>query len=118
MHIVRIYTGEDGESHFEDIDIDFEDHGPIGRISNLWRGKGVIFREVDGELFVDRRKGEQWVPASPSAAKAVLEKSQSACSIAARILPTCGAPKSPDEPKRRLPLSDTEKNAMREFLGL
>ena len=53
MHIVRIYTGEDGESHFEDIDIDFEDHGPIGRISNLWRGKGVIFREVDGDYDYD-----------------------------------------------------------------
>ena len=53
MKIVRVYTGDDGASHFEDLDIELEDRGAMGRISELWRGKGVIFREVDGDYALD-----------------------------------------------------------------
>ncbi|MFU8814509.1 MAG: hypothetical protein ACNA7W_04125 [Pseudomonadales bacterium] len=49
MKLVRIYTGGDGRSHFEDVTLELADHGPMGRISELWRGKGVLFREVDGD---------------------------------------------------------------------
>lgn len=49
MSLVRVYTGEDGRSHFEDVVIDLAEHGPMGRISELWKGKGVMFREVDGD---------------------------------------------------------------------
>ena len=51
--MLRVYTGDDGASHFEDVDIDLDDQGPMGRISRLWRGKGVIFREVDGDYALD-----------------------------------------------------------------
>ena len=53
MKIVRVYTGDDGASHFEDLDIELEDRGAMGRISELWRGKGVTFREVDGDYALD-----------------------------------------------------------------
>ena len=53
MQVVRIYTGDDGESHFEDIDIDLEDRGSLGRISELWPGGGVVFREVQGDYKYD-----------------------------------------------------------------
>jgi len=53
MQFVRVYTGDDGRSHFEDGRIDLEDMGAMGRISKLWRGKGVIFREVDGDYALD-----------------------------------------------------------------
>jgi hypothetical protein len=46
VHVTRIFTGTDGESHFEDVDIELEDRGEIGRLSPLVPGKGVIFRET------------------------------------------------------------------------
>ena len=49
MNIVRIYTGDDGESHFQDVDVPLNDHGAAGRMSELLRAKGVIFREVSGD---------------------------------------------------------------------
>ena len=53
MNIVRIYSGDDGESHFEDVEVEMENRGNIGRISDLWRGKGVMFREVEGDYEID-----------------------------------------------------------------
>jgi len=53
MKALRVFTGADGASHFEDLDIDLNDHGASGRISELWRGKGVMFREVDGDYALD-----------------------------------------------------------------
>lgn len=46
MQITRLYTGEDGESHFEDIEIPLEDAGDIGRLSELEEATGIIFRET------------------------------------------------------------------------
>lgn len=54
MRVVRVYAGDDGESHFEDVDIEVSsDGGGIGRLSKLIRGPGVIFREVDGSYDLD-----------------------------------------------------------------
>ena len=53
MYVVRVYTGDDGESHFEDVAIDLEDQGLGGRISRLIRGSGVMFREVDATYDLD-----------------------------------------------------------------
>lgn len=49
MKVVRVFTGVDGRSHFEDLDIALESQGPFGRMSDLWPGRGVVFREVDGD---------------------------------------------------------------------
>ena len=53
MQVVRIYTGDDGQSHFEDVDVELEDLGERGQISPLWGGSGVQFREVAGDYFLD-----------------------------------------------------------------
>lgn len=54
MELVRVYTGSDGQSHFEDVTIEFENHDSLtGAISTLWPGSGVMFREVDGSYSLD-----------------------------------------------------------------
>lgn len=53
MWITRIYTGSDGESHFEDRDIPLEDGGSIGRLSALIPATGLILRETGPEYDYD-----------------------------------------------------------------
>ena len=53
MKIVRIYTGADGESHFEDVAVALSDDGHLGRMSKLVPARGVIFREVGGDYALD-----------------------------------------------------------------
>lgn len=53
MQITRIYTGLDGESHFEDRDIPLKDGGPIGRLSALIPATGLILRETGPEYDYD-----------------------------------------------------------------
>lgn len=49
MQITRLYTGDDGEAHFEDIEIPLADAGDIGRLSQLQPATGIIFRETGPE---------------------------------------------------------------------
>ena len=53
MLITRVYTGSDGKSHFEDVEIELLDKGPMGSISSLWSAKGVQFRKVSGDYDLD-----------------------------------------------------------------
>ena len=53
MKITRMYTGEDGESQFEDIDISLGDPGSPDRRSELVKATGIIFRETSGEYNVN-----------------------------------------------------------------
>lgn len=54
MKITRIYTGDDGESHFEDIEVPLVDHGGgIGAISKLEGATGILFRETEGDYNFD-----------------------------------------------------------------
>ena len=53
MKIVRIYTGADGESHFEDTEVAFGEQGIYGRLSEMVPARGVIFREVAGDYDLD-----------------------------------------------------------------
>ncbi len=53
MQIVRIYSGADGESHFEDVAVEFPEDGAMGRISKMVKARGVLFREVDGDYDLD-----------------------------------------------------------------
>ncbi len=53
MHVTRIYSGDDGESHFEDVEIPLEDLGDIGRMSKLMGATGIVFREVSGDYHYD-----------------------------------------------------------------
>jgi hypothetical protein len=53
MDIVRIFTGADGRSHFEDLTVALEDFGMRGQISALWPGRGVQFRTAPPNYFLD-----------------------------------------------------------------
>ena len=53
MLITRVYTGSDRKSHFEDVEIEMLDQGPMGSISSLWSAKGVLFRKVSGDYDLD-----------------------------------------------------------------
>src|SRR5262245_33184802 len=56
MKIVRIYPDADGESRFEDVDLDLEPfvaHGLRTASSELWPTKAVQFRNVDDDFESD-----------------------------------------------------------------
>jgi hypothetical protein len=53
MKITRIYTGDDGESHFEDVEVPLVDRGHIGAISPLEQATGIVFRETGGDYDFD-----------------------------------------------------------------
>ncbi len=53
MQVTRIYTGDDGESHFQDIEIPLKDLGDLGRVSEVLGATGIIFREVAGDYHYD-----------------------------------------------------------------
>ncbi len=53
MKVVRVYAGDDGESHFEDVRIELSKAGLGSRLSSLVSGPGVMFREVDGDYDLD-----------------------------------------------------------------
>jgi len=46
MKVTRIYTGEDGESHFAELDIPLRDAGQIGALSEQFPVGSIIFRET------------------------------------------------------------------------
>lgn len=53
MKVTRLYTGPDGESHFEDVDIPLDDTESVDRRSELIKTTGIIFRETSGEYDLD-----------------------------------------------------------------
>ena len=53
MKATRIYTGSDGVTHFEDIEIPLSDRGDIGNLSELEPATGIIFRETPGSYDYD-----------------------------------------------------------------
>lgn len=53
MTIVRLYTGSDNQSHFEDVRIPLKSTGKIGFISELMKATGIVFRETAGDYNYD-----------------------------------------------------------------
>ena len=53
MKVTRVYTGDDGESHFEDIEVPLADRGAFGSISELVSATGVVFRETGPDYDLD-----------------------------------------------------------------
>lgn len=49
MKVVRLYTGPDNKSHFEDLQIPLKDGGKVGFLSELMKATGVVFRETTGD---------------------------------------------------------------------
>ena len=52
MKVTRLYSGADGESHFQDIDFPVNGAGPE-KLSELVKATGIIFRETTGVYDVD-----------------------------------------------------------------
>lgn len=53
MRVLRVYTGDDGESHFEDLEIALSSRGDVGKLSELVRATAIIFRETDARYSLD-----------------------------------------------------------------
>jgi hypothetical protein len=53
MKVVRLYTGADNKSHFEDLQIPLKDGGKVGFLSELTKATGVVFRETTGDYDYD-----------------------------------------------------------------
>jgi len=53
MTVVRLYTGADGQSHFEDIQVPLRDAGKIGFLSERIKATGVVFRQTGGDYDYD-----------------------------------------------------------------
>lgn len=53
MTVVRIYTGADGRSHFEDVAVPLKDGGKVGFLSARIQAKGVLFRITEGDYNYD-----------------------------------------------------------------
>ena len=46
ISVVRIYSDESGESHFQDVEVPLKDSGMVGKLSDEVKAKSLIFREV------------------------------------------------------------------------
>ena len=53
MKYVRLYTGSDGKSHFEDLEISTTKLRAGEWSSETLKATGIIFRETDGEYNLD-----------------------------------------------------------------
>lgn len=53
MKVVRIYTGDDGESHFEDVEIELQAGQLAGAYSEPVPVSAVIFRQTEGDYKLD-----------------------------------------------------------------
>jgi len=53
IKVVRVYTGPDNQSHFEDIQVPLSDAGKTGFLSERVKATGVIFRITTGEYNYD-----------------------------------------------------------------
>lgn len=54
MTYIRLYAGPDGESHFEDVEIDLPEETPWGSVlSTMMPAKGIIFRRSPVGHFID-----------------------------------------------------------------
>ncbi|MEW6145866.1 MAG: hypothetical protein AB1598_12700 [Thermodesulfobacteriota bacterium] len=53
MKITRVYSDPSGESHFGEIEIGLRDKGSIGRLSERFPVKSMIFRENDSDYDYD-----------------------------------------------------------------
>ena len=53
MKIIRLYADADGESHFEDVQVEYVEETKSGRLSAFIPAKGLFFRQVPGNYDLD-----------------------------------------------------------------
>lgn len=59
MRVTRLYTGADQQSHFEDYEVDMDDHGPIGFLSARHPVNNLIFRHTSADYDFDWHNAPQ-----------------------------------------------------------
>jgi hypothetical protein len=57
MRVHNLYVDANGETHFRDIEIEWAEEGPAGKLSKRLPATGIIFREVQPSYDLD------WHPA-------------------------------------------------------
>jgi hypothetical protein len=57
MRVHNLYVDDKGETHFRDIEIEWAEEGPAGKLSKRLPATGIIFREVQPTYDLD------WHPA-------------------------------------------------------
>ena len=57
MRVHNLYCDANGQSHFRDIEIEWSEEGPAGKLSKRLPATGIIFREVQPSYDLD------WHPA-------------------------------------------------------
>ena len=57
MRIHRLYTDKNGESHFQDVEVEYAETTRAGKLSKRIPATGIIFREVQPDYDLD------WHPA-------------------------------------------------------
>ena len=57
MRIHNLYTDTNGQSHFRDIEVEWVEEGPAGKLSKRLPATGIIFRQVQPDYDLD------WHPA-------------------------------------------------------
>jgi hypothetical protein len=57
MRIHRLYTDKNGESHFQDVEVEYAEITRAGKLSKRIPATGIIFREVQPDYDLD------WHPA-------------------------------------------------------
>jgi hypothetical protein len=57
MRVHNLYVDANGETHFRDIEIEWAEEGPAGKLSKRLPATGIIFREVQPTYDLD------WHPA-------------------------------------------------------
>ena len=60
MKYTRLYTGADGESHFEDVEIPLEERVGFSLLSSSEKTTGIIFRETGGDYYIDWHNAPRW----------------------------------------------------------
>jgi hypothetical protein len=57
MRIHNLYVDANGETHFRDIEVEWVEQRPSGKLSKRFPATGIIFRETSGDYDLD------WHPA-------------------------------------------------------
>lgn len=59
MKVTKLYTGNDGKSYFEDMQIEYEYPHQLGKHSKIFPTTGLLFRDFDAHLFFDWHNAPQ-----------------------------------------------------------
>ena len=59
FNLVRIFSDQNGDSHFEDVNIPMKEAGTIGSLSDPQQATSIIFREVDPSYDYDFHNAPQ-----------------------------------------------------------